>query len=287
MLVSCFGYMGYKNARFGRIEAHEAITAWGRETLLRAKEIAEDHGYRLIHAIVDSLWLVHNELSEEEVERLCAKITEETKVEMVIEGFYRWIVFPPSKQNPDRPVPACFFGLFSDGRLKVRGLMVRKADTPGVVREVQTKMLEKLTEADTIADCRRLVPDLVRILQSGIAEIQSGSVERERLLVKRTLTRDPADYVMNTQVARAAREMESQGYKVHPGEKISFVLKPTNKTKQGKERTAERESESGDHYSVAEYVKLLRRAAGEILEPLCGVNAVAALLRTNIAATVA
>jgi len=25
---------GYKNARFGRIEAHEAVTAYGREALL-------------------------------------------------------------------------------------------------------------------------------------------------------------------------------------------------------------------------------------------------------------
>ena len=34
--------LGYRGARFGRIEAHEGVTSWGRETLLRAKEIAED-----------------------------------------------------------------------------------------------------------------------------------------------------------------------------------------------------------------------------------------------------
>jgi len=38
LLVVCFGYLGYKNARFGRIESHEAVTAYGREALLRAKE---------------------------------------------------------------------------------------------------------------------------------------------------------------------------------------------------------------------------------------------------------
>ncbi|MDA2917476.1 DNA polymerase, partial [Nitrospinae bacterium AH_259_B05_G02_I21] len=41
MLVTCFGYLGYKNARFGKIEAHEAVTAYGREKLLQAKEVAE------------------------------------------------------------------------------------------------------------------------------------------------------------------------------------------------------------------------------------------------------
>ncbi len=272
MLVSCFGYMGYKNARFGRIEAHEAITAWGRETLLRAKEIAEGEDYRLIHAIVDSLWLMRDDLQEEAVEQLCEQITRETKIEMVIEGYYRWIVFAPSKQNPDRPVPACYFGLFCDGRLKVRGLMCRQADTPPIVRELQTRMLERLTEAQTIEACQRMTLELARMLQSGIDEIQSGTVERGRLLITKTLTKHPDDYVMNTQVARAARELAAQGIAVHPGEKIEFVIRPgAKKIKCPKERTLDFGA-AGEEYSASEYVKLMRRAATEILEPLCGVK---------------
>lgn len=57
MLVSCFGYLGYKNARFGRIEAHEAVMAWGRETLLQAKTLAESYGDEVLHALTDSLWI--------------------------------------------------------------------------------------------------------------------------------------------------------------------------------------------------------------------------------------
>jgi len=57
LLVTCFGYLGYKNARFGRIEAHEAVTAYGRECLLRAKEAAEDLGGTVLHMYVDGLWV--------------------------------------------------------------------------------------------------------------------------------------------------------------------------------------------------------------------------------------
>ncbi len=60
LLVTCFGYLGYKNARYGRIEAHEAVTAYGRECLLRAKEIAEARGFRVLHAIVDAMWIVRD-----------------------------------------------------------------------------------------------------------------------------------------------------------------------------------------------------------------------------------
>ena len=41
MLVTCFGYTGYKNAKFGRIEVHEGITGRSREILLQTKDIAE------------------------------------------------------------------------------------------------------------------------------------------------------------------------------------------------------------------------------------------------------
>ncbi|HYR81860.1 MAG TPA: DNA polymerase domain-containing protein, partial [Thermoplasmata archaeon] len=56
-LVTSFGYQGYKNARFGRIECHEAINAYARNILVRTMEIAESHGYEVVHGIVDSVWL--------------------------------------------------------------------------------------------------------------------------------------------------------------------------------------------------------------------------------------
>ncbi len=55
LLVVAFGYAGYKRARFGRIEAHEAITAYSREAMLLAKEAAEALGYEVVHMYVDGL----------------------------------------------------------------------------------------------------------------------------------------------------------------------------------------------------------------------------------------
>ncbi|MCB0117434.1 MAG: hypothetical protein KDD72_00285 [Anaerolineales bacterium] len=49
LLVVCFGYLGYKNARFGKIESHEAVTAMSRELMLQAKEVAEDMGFTVLH----------------------------------------------------------------------------------------------------------------------------------------------------------------------------------------------------------------------------------------------
>ena len=46
LLVTCFGYLGYKNARFGRIEAHEAVTAYGREALSALKRLPKKWGLK-------------------------------------------------------------------------------------------------------------------------------------------------------------------------------------------------------------------------------------------------
>ena len=59
-MASCylFGYTGYKNARFGRIEAHEAICAWVGEILLETIDMAQEMGYDVLHAIVDCVWII-------------------------------------------------------------------------------------------------------------------------------------------------------------------------------------------------------------------------------------
>ena len=57
ILVACFGYLGFSNAKFGRIECHEAINAFAREILLTAKQRLEAGGWRVVHGIIDSIWV--------------------------------------------------------------------------------------------------------------------------------------------------------------------------------------------------------------------------------------
>src|SRR4029077_1120288 len=154
LLVCCFGYTGYKNARFGKIEAHEAINAVARETLLTAKEIAEDRGYEILHALVDSLYVQKAGLpageagaTRDDYETLTAEIAERTRLPLAIEAIYRYVVFLPSRQFEDVPVPNRFFAVAEAGALKVRGLELRRHDTPPLVARMQQEVLAILAEA--------------------------------------------------------------------------------------------------------------------------------------------
>ncbi|MHA1339322.1 MAG: DNA polymerase domain-containing protein [Promethearchaeota archaeon] len=57
ILVVSFGYLGFRNARFGRVEGHQSVCAHSREILLFSRELAEKYGFRILHGIVDSMWL--------------------------------------------------------------------------------------------------------------------------------------------------------------------------------------------------------------------------------------
>ena len=71
ILVTCFGYLGYRNARFGKVDAHIAVCAFARDGLLKTAAMAEQHGFEVIHGIVDSLWLKKEGISPREVADFC------------------------------------------------------------------------------------------------------------------------------------------------------------------------------------------------------------------------
>jgi DNA polymerase, archaea type len=51
MLVTCFGYAGYRNAKFGSIEVHERITSTSRGILLLVKKMAGKMDLEVFHGI--------------------------------------------------------------------------------------------------------------------------------------------------------------------------------------------------------------------------------------------
>ena len=174
LLVVCFGYLGYKNARFGRIEGHEAVTAYGREMLLRAKEAAEDLGYTVLHMYVDGLWIRHPTDTAGGLPAVMAEITRRTDLPIALEGIYRWVAFLPSRMDERVPVANRYFGVFRDGSFKVRGIEARRHDTPPFIAAAQLRLLETL--AATGGPPAAQLPAAVELLRGWLADLRAGRV---------------------------------------------------------------------------------------------------------------
>jgi len=265
MLVTCFGYLGYRNARFGRIEAHEAVTAFGREKLLQAKEICEEEGFELLHAITDSLWIRKEGLKEEEVLRLCQRISEATGVTMSLEGIYRWVIFLPSKGKRENPVANRYFGLFKNGKIKARGLAFRRSDTPPLIQEAQVQMMELLRRTEDSSDYRLKISEILDIFVEYGLLLKEGRMKPEDLLLAKRISREPNAYKVDSFTALAAQQLEDTGIPIHPGEKVKYMIKDALSKDKNERVKPYPLVGPDDTFDLKKYQEMLAKATEEIL----------------------
>ncbi len=224
LLVTCFGYLGYKNARFGKIEAHEAVTAYGREALLRAKEAAEELGFTVLHMYVDGLWVHKQGLNKSsDFDSLVNKIHERTQLPLALDGIYRWICFLPSRQNKKVPVANRYFGIFQSGEIKCRGIELRRHDTPPFLAELQQEALNILARCPGDEFLEEYL-ERIRVLAARcLDDLRHGRIPPEKLVIRHTLSRTLSEYKVPSPAAIAARQLEQAGKFLRPGQIVRFI----------------------------------------------------------------
>jgi len=265
-LVTSFGYLGYRNARFGRIEAHEAVTAFAREMLLRAKEVAESHGFRMLHALVDSMWLQRPGATRADYDALAQAVTGATGLPIFVEGIYRWLAFLPSKTHRGVGVPNRYMGVFENNATKVRGIEVRRSDVPALVVQTQERMLQRMFRCQTLQDVRAALPELLGILEESLIRLRSKDVEAAELVITNTLSQEVGEYRHNTVQAITARTLDRHGAHLHPGEAVQFIITSAG-AKVPEDRVRPYALLGSDwHYDLEAYATLLLRAAATVLE---------------------
>ena len=259
---NCFGYTGYKNARFGRIECHEAINAYGRELMLQASEIAEAHGFEILHGIVDSLWLK----GDGDPGRFCEHVSGHIGIPLEPEGVYKWIVFLPDRVH-GVGVLNRYYGMFEDGRFKLRGIELRRKDACGLVKDMQQDMLAELSEAEDSKGLTELLPQVLDVLDRYVGDAMSGTVPASKLLVTRRVSKPLDGYRQANDSVSALHQLHSEGIEVNPGEQVRFVITRAGSRDLGDRVTAEPFASDGE-YDPEAYVDLLLRAAETMFSPM-------------------
>jgi DNA polymerase elongation subunit (family B) len=262
--VVSFGYLGFKGYRFGKIDAHIAVTAFARELLLRSAAIAQRNGFNLIHGIVDSLWVRRNIGSADagEYMELCREISEATGLQLDFKGIYKWIVFLNSTTNPDLPVLNRYYGLLSDGEMRVRGLEVRKHDTPPLIYNAQTDMIKAVSCASDRLEFIEAIPKAQQVLHDYINRVRGGDVDPMDLVITRNLSRAPSEYSVMTRQAAAAEQLKSFGINLQAGQRTKFIVLNSGARNPVRRVLAAELSKRDPSiaYDKEEYVKLLQRA---------------------------
>ena len=232
ILVTSFGYLGFSNSKFGRIDAHIAVCAFARDILLNISKIAESYGFKIIHGIVDSLWIkgndnirINNIENRIIFENLTKDIEEQTGFSISFEGVYKWIVFDSSKTNSELPALNRYFGVFENGEIKTRGIETRRHDTPQLFIKFQGELLKTMSEFDNINEIKQKLSFLEKIYNKYKILVSSRKVSYSDLVFTKRISKNSDEYSTRKTIESCViRILSSNGKSLYAGEEIKYIV---------------------------------------------------------------
>jgi len=262
ILVTSFGYLGFNNAKFGRIDAHMAVCAFARKLLLQAIRIAEEQGFVVLHGIVDSLWIYRKNSTLDDYEHLRHIIATKTGFELSLD-VYKWIVFLPSKNNTDLPVANRYFGAKTDGKLKLRGIETRRRDTPKIFKQCQKDILNLFAKCKTVSEIKETISEAKKIQNQYDRCLFTHKIPPEDLAFTNRVTKGTGQHKSRTIQADALNQLKWEGKTIEPGQKIRYVISDYSRKISHRVEPIE----FAKKYDAKKYSELLEECCKSIFEP--------------------
>ena len=153
--------------------------------LVDAARVAERRGFRVMHGIVDSLWLRKAGAGRDDFERLRRRRSSPSPSRASTSGLRS-----SSKVDAGVPVLNQYFGAYTDGKLKVRGIEARRHDAPAFFSKCQLEILERLAKAGSVEEARAMVDDCIDIFLEHARSLLEHRAD-SGLVLPQNLSRKP------------------------------------------------------------------------------------------------
>jgi DNA polymerase-2 len=266
LIVVCYGRLGFANATFGRISAHEVVSYLARKETLKARSIAESHGFNVLHLYVDSISVSKAGATVENYQPLANEIEQQTKLPMDFDGIiYPWFAFLATRENPNISVANRFYGLSPDGEHKIRGIALRRGDTCKFVANLQMGVLEILAKETDPKNLICLMSEILSLVHERFDVLKRREIPLQELVVTQALSRELDQFSVLSPLACASKQLQMIGKTPKRGQLIRFIyigpapgVHAWSLPKQPDPRTID----------VPRYKELAFRAVYEVLQPL-------------------
>lgn len=265
LTVVAYGRLGFANSTFGRINAHEVVSYLSRQVITRAKLVAEARGFTVLHLYVDSLFVSCPGASTEDFQALAQEIERETHLPIEMQKVYPWFAFLGSRENSNISVANRFYGLSADGDHKIRGIALRRSDTPRFVANIQVEILNILAREPDPARLVHLFPEVLQAIQDRLAALKARQVPLMELVVTQTLSRELNEYSYFSHAATAAKQLEVMGKTLKMGQRVRYLHIAAGPGARAWDLSDELDPRIVD---VPRYRELVLRAVHEVLQPL-------------------
>jgi DNA polymerase elongation subunit (family B) len=152
-----------------------------------------------------------------------------------------------------------------DGKIKVRGLEVRKRDTPRFVFDAQTEMINILAIANNTAEMRQKIPSVLEVVRKYRQKLLDGNVNIENLIISKRMSRNPERYYQHVSQVIAAEQLIKEGAEAHAGNSVKFIFTHSKHKKHERRVKAFQLIEKGIEPDTEKYLMLLYSATANLL----------------------
>ena len=250
IINSGYGVFGHPYFKYYDPRVAELVTAFGRQTLMVMKDIADSLGFNTLYGDTDSLF-VNNVKSLEDAKKFISGCKSELGIDAGQEKTFSKLILVGKKH---------YVGILHDHDKEpiVKGMEGIKSDRPEFIHRIFKRLI------DDIKYDNNPIPNLKHALD----ELNNRSVASELLSISLVLRKNPEEYEHGCKQRRLGTKLG-----LHKGDTMIYyksdIKRPTNDSR-NKQQVLQiaTESDNPNDISYAKYKEMFVNAVKDILEIL-------------------
>jgi len=228
ILVCLYGTTGSIWNRYGNVRVFEEINRLSREILIKTKDVVQKLGYELIYADTDSIFIKNpNGIAPtSQYEKIESILRRETGLPISIEHDFKFLVLLPLEASEKMEALKQYYGVTHKGQLIVRGVEIRRHDTPKFIKEFQTELLSVLFDCEDVKGImNKGYENALLLVTQAIDKIMLGGedITQGDLVISKFLGQDIIKYKSLFPHVSAAIQLSNEDKHPSKGDTIKFI----------------------------------------------------------------
>ena len=228
ILVCLYGTTGSIWNRYGNVRVFEEINRLSREILIKTKDVVQKLGCELIYADTDSIFIKDpgGESSANQYEKIVSILRRETGLPISVEHNFKFLVLLPLEANEKIEALKQYYGISHEGHLVVRGIEIRRHDTPKFIKEFQTELLSALFDCKNVEEIiNKGYENALLLVTKAIDKIMIGGedISQDNLIIHKLLGQDITKYRSLFPHVSAAIQLSNEDKHPSKGDTIKYI----------------------------------------------------------------
>ena len=228
ILVCLYGTTGSIWNRYGNVRVFEEINRLSREVLIKTKDIVQKLSYELIYADTDSVFIKNpiGRISTDQYEKLVSILSRDTGLPISLEHDFEFLVLLPLEASEKIETLKQYYGVTHERNIVVRGVEIRRHDTPKFIKKFQTEMLAALFDCKDVKEImNKGYENALLLVTKAVDKIMLGGVDvtQDDLVISKLLGQDITKYKSLFPHVSAAIQLSNKDKHPAKGDTMKYI----------------------------------------------------------------